>query len=78
MIKVHLKRVSATSGEYELELSLDQDGLRVLSKQFEWLESGKDDHFHLMHSDWGQDDFDREKDSLKLSHIKVQVVEVKQ
>jgi hypothetical protein len=74
MISFEVKQPKSGGAPDELEIHLDQDGLRSLLSQLGFLEDGRTDHVHLMSESWGGahlEDQPQTAGNAAIRHVKV-------
>ncbi|MEL7480102.1 MAG: hypothetical protein AAGJ29_00945 [Pseudomonadota bacterium] len=53
MIELKLVPVPANSEQFELEITIDADGLEMFEEALKLMKSGKNDHIHFFDEHWG-------------------------
>ena len=74
MITVELKKPSGSRLPSEIEVHLDEEGLKFLLSQLKFLTDRRTDHVHLMSESWGGGELDERPpsaDVIPIHHVKI-------
>lgn len=73
MITFELKKRNDGADPDEMEVFLDEEGLKSLLSQLRFLEDGRSDHVHLMSESWGGTHLEGKPQSVNgmvIQHVK--------
>jgi hypothetical protein len=74
MIGIEVVQPQSGAAPEELEVHLDQEGLRSLLAQLDLLKEGRTDHVHLMSESWGGSHLEDEPTTVgnaPIRHVKI-------
>lgn len=74
MLSFELKKPSPGETANEIEIFLDQDGLKSLLSQLKFLQDGRTEHIHLMAESWGGEllsEKPQDPENTSIRHVKV-------